>query len=304
MSGPSLATPNVQEELSGLGLRVAQAMEAILQKRICENGLPLPPLPATVARCLKVVGAGDFEFRELIAQLELDPMLAARVLRAARSVAAGHTDSMNTLNEAMTRLGTTRVKSVLIEAAAERLFVTKNAELNRITTVAWQHSVAVAMTSRELCTLLQRPDAEEAHLAGLLHDIGKPIVAAVMLEAERQIVELRGRQWVGTVEWQRVVSKVHRPVGIALAEKWGLSASISRCIRDSVEFDTEDKGSLANVVCLANAICKQAGVLAGPCDLEQIKSMVTSGLSLLGLEQSVVDGLTASVKGRVEKQVT
>jgi len=192
----------------------------------------------------------------------------------------------------------------LIEAAAERLFVTKNAELNRITTVAWQHSVAVAMTSRELCTLLQRHDAEEAHLAGLLHDIGKPIVAAVMLEAERQIVELRGRQWVGTVEWQQVVSKVHRPVGIALAEKWGLSASISRCIRDSVEFDTEDQGSLANVVCLANAICKQAGVLAGPCDLEQIKSMVTSGLSLMGLEQSVVDGLTASVKGRVEKQVT
>jgi len=291
-------------EVSPVTARVAKAMEEILQRRVSENSIPLPPLPTAVAKCLKVVGAGEFEFRQLIPELELDPMLAARLMRAARSVAAGYAVSMNTLSEALARLGAKRVKAVLIEAAAERLFVTKNAELNRVTTQAWQHSVAVAIAARDLAALMGRTDSEEAHLAGLLHDVGKPIVASMMLEAERQIVELRGRHWVGTQEWLWVVSKVHRPVGIALAEKWGLSPTITRCIRDSGEFDSGDRSSLANVVCFANALCKQAGISSGGFDPEDIKAIVMIGRSLLGVEQPVVDNLTASLKGRVESQVS
>lgn len=302
-ASPAVEAPAGAPEVSGLTTRVAKTMEEILQRRVAENTIPLPPLPTTVAKCLKVIGAGEFEFRQLIPELELDPMLAARVMKAARSAAAGYAVSMNTLSEALARLGAKRVKAVLLEAAAERLFVTKNVELNRITTQAWQHSVAVAIASRDLAALMGRTDSDEAYLAALLHDIGKPIVASLMLEAERQIVELRGRHWVGTQEWLWVVSKVHRPVGIALAEKWGLSPVITRCIRDSGEFDSADRTSLANVVCFANALCKQAGVASGGYDAEDIKAIVMIGRSLIGVEQSVVDNLVASLKGRVESQV-
>lgn len=300
----AVAEAGEKPAVSGLTMRVAKAMEEILLRRVAENAIPLPPLPSTIAKCLKVVGLPEFEFRQLLPELELDPMLAARLLKAARSMAAGYSVSMNTLHDALTRLGVKKVKALLIEAAAERLFVTKNAELNRITTQTWQHSVAVAIAARDLGALMGRSDAEEAHLAGLLHDIGKPIVASMMLEAERQIVEMRGRNWVGTEEWQWVVSRVHRPVGIALAEKWGLSPIIVRCIRDSGEFDSGDRSSLANVVCFANALCKQAGISAGGFDAEDIKAIVMIGRSLLSVEQSVVDNLTASLKSRVESQVS
>lgn len=292
-----------EEQETALSLRIANAMEAILQKRIADNTVPLPPLPTTIARCMKVMGNGGFELRALLPELELDPMLVARVMRAARSVSAGYTAHLQTLAEAVMRLGAKRVGTVLIEAAAERLFITKNAELNRVTAVSWQHSVAVAIASRDLCALLGRPDAEEAHLAGLLHDIGKPIVASMMLEAERQIVELRGKHWVGTTEWMWVVSKIHRRIGVALAEKWGLSPLITRCIKDSAEFDSADRTSLANVVCFANALCKEAGVAAGAFDREDIKAMLMIGRSLLGIEPSVSGNLAASLKARVESQV-
>jgi putative nucleotidyltransferase with HDIG domain len=283
--------------------RVAQAIEALVLKRVAEDTLPLPPLPTAIAACMKVANAPDFEFKALLPHLELDPMLAARVMRAARSAAAGPSASFTTLGEALARLGQKNVKATLQEAAAERLFQSRDPEIARQSSLAWRHSVAVAMAARDLCALTSRADGEEAYLAGLFHDIGKPVVAGMMLEAERQIVELRSRTWVGSKEWTWVLSRTHRKVGVALGERWALSNTILRCIRDCGEYEAADRASLSNVVCFSNALVKAAGLASGEADVEDAKALVMIGRSILGVDEALVNGLSANVRARVERQL-
>ncbi|MFT3710951.1 MAG: HDOD domain-containing protein [Archangium sp.] len=283
--------------------RVAQAIEALVLKRVQDDTVPLPPLPTAIAACMKVANSADFEFKALLPHLELDPMLAARMMRSAKSAAAGPAGNFTTLGEALTRLGQKNVKASLQEAAAERLFQSRDAEIAKQSSLAWRHSVAVAMAARDLCALISRADGEEAYLAGLFHDIGKPVVAGMMLEAERQIVELRSRTWVGSKEWTWVLSRTHRKVGVALAEKWSLTAAITRCIRDCGEYDAADRSSLSNVVCFSNALVKAAGLGSGETDVEDAKALVMIGRSILGVDDALVNGLSANVRSRVERQV-
>lgn len=296
----------ISEEESGAtaaATRIAQTIEALILKRVAEDTLPLPPLPTAIAACMKVASAPEFEFKALLPHLELDPMLAARMMRAAHSAAAGPAGTFNTLGEALARLGQKSVKTALQEGVAERLFQSRDPEIARQSSLAWRHSVAVAMAARDLCALTSRADGEEAYLAGLFHDIGKPVVAGMMLEAERQIVELRSRTWVGSREWTWVLSRTHRKVGVAVAEKWALPSVITRCIRDCAEYEAADRQSLSNVICFSNALVKTAGLGSGQTDVEDARALLMIGRSILGVDESLVNSLSANVRSRVERQV-
>lgn len=280
---------------------LARQIEALVLKKVAEDQLALPPLPTTINRCMEQMKSPTLDLKDLVPLLESDPMLAARVFRLANSAAFGIGGKSTTLLSAVTRLGVKRLKTLLIEAAAERLFESKDATIAGMTTRLWQHSLAVGIVGRDLCALTGRGDSEEACLGGLLHDIGKPIVASVLLEAERQIVEVRGRAWVGSEEWRYVVTKTHRAVGMAVAAKWELPEVVRALVRDSSEFDAANRAALSNVVCFANALTKTAGICLDAADLEDAKALVLIGKSMLGLEDQLVNSILVNVRGRVNE---
>jgi len=83
------------------------------------------------------------------------------------------------------------------------------AEANR---KIWDHSVAVARLARDLASYVGRRDADAYYLAGLLHDIGKPVVAA-MLQAHPEITAVANVAAVGaTAVVDIVVGNAERAV--------------------------------------------------------------------------------------------
>lgn len=296
---PEVAPPAVEKTAGPLAMQI----EALVLKKIADDQLGLPPLPNTIARCMEQLKSPTLDLKDLVPCLETDPMLAARVFRLANSAAFGVGAKSATLLSAIARLGVKRVKTVLIEAAAERLFESKDATIAGMTARLWQHSLAVGIVARDLCALTGRADSEEACLGGLLHDVGKPIVASVMLEAERQIVEIRGRTWVGSDEWAYVVNKTHRTVGMAVAAKWDLPDVVKHLVRDSSEFDAVNRGALSNVVCFANALTKTAGINMDSSELEDAKALVMIGKSLLGLDDQLVNSIIVNARARVNEVV-
>ncbi len=234
--------------------RLAQELQAILLKKIQADQLVLPTLPPVATKALEVLRDQDAGPKEAAAVVEKDPVLAARVLRAATSAAFAAGTAKINLREAIARIGTRALKNILVEASAQQVFVSRNPTINNTMRALWEHSVAVAGLARDVLALVGGTDSESAYLAGLLHDVGKPVVATMLLEIERQLTEVHQRNWLDTGEWLDVVSKVHRPIGVALAEKWQLPGAIAATIRDSGEFNREDRQSLSNAVCFANAL--------------------------------------------------
>ncbi|ACL65923.1 putative signal transduction protein [Anaeromyxobacter dehalogenans 2CP-1] len=279
--------------------KLSAELEAILVKRIETDQLFLPTLPAVAARVLDVLRDPDAGMKEAAQILEKDPVLAARALRMATSAAfAGGTRKI-TLQEALARLGTRALKGLLVEASAQKLFVSRDAQINAALKALWEHSVAVGILARDVLALTGTGDSESAYLAGLLHDVGKPVVASVLLEVERQLTEVYQRGWIDSGEWLAVVGRVHRRVGVALAEKWQLPAPLVACIREATEFEKGDRASLANAVCFANALAKKSGIFAGAIDAEDVDALVMIGRSVIGISDDVLRTLTRGLRERV-----
>lgn len=278
---------------------LAAQLEALVMKRLQGGDLGLPTTASSIDRCLALLNKPDLNFSQLVPALEADAMLTARVLRLANSVAAARASQGITLSAAVTRVGMKRLRTLVVEASAERLFLSRDARIAEAVRAVWHHSVAVSFIARDLCALSGRADAEEAAIVGLLHDLGRPVVASFLLEAERQISEVRGRAWVDSEVWRAVLRRTAKPVGAAIAAKWGLPDAVQAAMRDLSDYDAANRSGLVNIIVFANAAAEAAGLGVDEAEKEEAPTLLVIGRSLLGLEESLVESVVASAKGRL-----
>jgi putative nucleotidyltransferase with HDIG domain len=279
--------------------KLSAELEAIILKRIQADQLFLPSMPAVAGKILELLRDPDAGMKDVAKLLEKDPVLAARSLRMATSAAFAGGTKRITLQEALARLGTKALKSLLVEASAQKLFVSRNPQINDQLKALWEHSVAVGILARDVLALIGQGDSESAYLAGLLHDVGKPVVASVLLELERQLTEVYQKGWIDSGDWLSVIKTVHRQVAVALAEKWQLPAPIIACVKTAGEYDKAERHSLANAVCFSNALSKKAGIYAGDVDAEDNDAIIMIGRSVIGISDDILRTLTKGLRERV-----
>ena len=279
--------------------RLSEQLEQSVLKRIAEDSLVLPTLPAVVTKALEVLKDPEVSFKQVGVIIERDPVLAARLLRSATSAAFSAGTKKVSLPEALTRLGAKSVRAILVEATAQKVFLSRDPKISDSMKRLWQHSVAVGTLARDVLALSGNADSEAAYLAGLLHDVGKPVVASILLEFERQVTEVYNRPFIDSAEWISVIGRTHRPVGVALAEKWQMPEQVTRCIRECVEYDNADRASLVNIVCFSNSLAKKTGIYAGTIDADEVDALVMIGRSIIGANDEIIKTLTRGLKERV-----
>ena len=190
------------------------------------------------------------------------------------------------------------------ETAARQVTESRNKRIADSARAVWEHSLGVAILARDLAALAQAEAPDAAFLAGLLHDVGKPLIAGMLLEVERQMGSGRNALDMSAEDWQRAVADCHRPIGEALAAKWALPRSVARCIKDVTEYDAADRGSPVNFVVFANALAKRCGLYPGHFDAEEVGALELIGRSMLGLQDDVVARLAGGLAERVRGQLT
>lgn len=270
-------------------------LQGLLLEKIESGKLVLPALPATASRVIDALESGQHA-QHAAGLLESDPVLALEVLRLANSASMAPRQRVESIAQALTMLGATRVRSLLVTASARQVFVSRSRKIREITSALWTHSVAVALAARQIAVRAAFQDKEGPYLAGLMHDIGKPIIAIHLLELERSVSRSVQDRWIEPSEWLSIVHELHRPVGVAVAKHWNLSPAVCKAIEDCVEFDPIDRMSAANAVRFGNALAKREGVYAGPVDAEQVDTVLLIGKSMLGLDDDIVQALAEAVR--------
>lgn len=187
---------------------------------------------------------------KLSALISLDPLIPVRLLRLANSVAynpGGQT--VRDVKSAVVRLGLKVVRATALATAMKQLLRSRDmAEFKDLAETLWEHSLLSASAAYVIARRLTRLNADEAMLAGLIHDLG----AFYMLYRATHYPELRSRP--DTVRY--LVAQWHESIGVTLVEALGVPSDIVESIRDHDQpRDIPDEPrTLGDVVHISNVL--------------------------------------------------
>ena len=281
---------------------VVDKLTMLLCKRLEEDRLILPSMPGIAAECLQVLRSPVQTFASVARVVERDPHLASRVLKLANSAAFQRRHPANSIEQAVGRIGTEGLTAALVEFSLHEVFVSRNNQIRSAFRGMWEHSLAVALLSKDIATVHGRGDIDPntAYLGGLLHDVGKPVVASFLLEVEKVMDRDTAKtEWLTESVWKKVISGAHRTVGQALAQRWELAPEVSEVIGTVVEYNTQRPRCCANVVRLANALAKREGLYVGKPKESEVHDAIGAGRTLLGLTEEDIARTCNNLYGRV-----
>lgn len=212
----------------------------------------LPVLPAIV-QDLITVGKDDVDIHVITRKVSLDQALSAKTLRFANSSFYGLQSRVTTIQQAVTLIGVDAVRHVVTATTLTSYFPQNDCEgFNFIT--QWRHSIAAAVCARVLARHL-RVNQEFAFTAGLLHDIGRLVLATHFRDEYEAVIAYRNDQDCEWLAAERAVMGVdHVVAGEALATQWNFSETIRGAIAGHHDPEAQKGHSLAAIVHVANAI--------------------------------------------------
>src|ERR1700742_3683598 len=106
-----------------------------------------------------------------------DPSLTSRLLRLVNSVYYGLNTPVNSIEEAVFYLGVRQIRQLAMVTPVIEDFQRLTQQCNFPWREFWQHCIGTAIMTREVTTNVPGPSEDTDYVAGLVHDIGKIVMA-------------------------------------------------------------------------------------------------------------------------------
>lgn len=190
----------------------------------------LATLPDIYLRLCDVVNNPHSSAADVGRVIADDPGLTARLLKLVNSAMYGFPSRIESVSEAIGIVGTAQLQDLALATSVIRAFADMPGTLVSMESF-WRHSVACAVSARLLADRRGEPNVERHFVAGLLHDIGRPILylqrpdeSARALDRSRRTGEPLFR------EEHQVFGFDHTHVGGALLQAWRLPHTLYEAV--------------------------------------------------------------------------
>jgi putative nucleotidyltransferase with HDIG domain len=200
-------------------------MTTASRDRILEAVDKLPPFSPVLSRLLATLADEDVSSGELAAIIETDAVLAGNLLRVVNSPLYGRIATINSVRRAVAILGSMKIRNMVLGMSVARRWAGTR------TPPQWNarqfnlHSLAVAVLA-DLVAIESRIDYPEgAFTAGLLHDVGKLLIAIASPAEFEMMMQHDGEPGM------EASALCHAEISAAILEKWKLPAPIVEAAR-------------------------------------------------------------------------
>jgi len=192
----------------------------------------LPTVPDLYTQVMNLLASPNADAADVGKLIGREPALTAKILQLVNSAAFALARHITSAEEAVIFLGSERTKALILMANTSLHFDLSGCE-GFSQEQYWRHSLSTAGLARAI-TLLETHDAklaDEAFTAGLLHDVGKLLLAANVTAPYCRTVSIAKIQRLTEWEAERMeFGTTHAELGACLLGTWGLPLRFLRAM--------------------------------------------------------------------------
>jgi putative nucleotidyltransferase with HDIG domain len=191
----------------------------------------LRAMPIVISRLVDALADDRSTPSALERIIEGDQALASKILSLANSAYYGFSEKITTIRRAIVVIGFKELQLLALGASLAGLFDMRKAPPGFDSEGLWHHCMAVSWAARELALASRYPSSGEVMLAGLLHDLGKLVLATHLADYYVRVLK-KVEEGVPYHEAEEQVGVSHTMIGNWLARKWNLPDIHVAAIRD------------------------------------------------------------------------
>jgi HD-like signal output (HDOD) protein/ActR/RegA family two-component response regulator len=192
----------------------------------------LPSFPSVYHEIMKELGGEDPSIERLAGIIAEDPSMTVKLLQIANSAAGGRATKAASPFEAVQFVGLSAVRSLALSAHIFRTFEhvkLKGFSLPQL----WDHTVRSGVIAGAIMRAEHADpgEVEEAHIAGMLHDLGKLMLADSMPERFQEALTLAHEQGVSSEQAESELFGAHHGgVAAYVLSLWGMPVTMVEAV--------------------------------------------------------------------------
>ena len=223
----------------------------------------LPPFSPVFNKLLGSLAKEDISVSELGDWIEKDAIIAGQLLRTVNSSAYGLRGTVASVRHAIAVLGIAKLRNLTLGLSVLRVFSLARTPKSWSTARYNLHSSACAILADQLALYRATEFGEGAFVAGLMHDIGR-LVIAVGLTPEHEAIQ-QMELATGTPVWwceQEILGFSHAELSGLILERWNLPKPIQVAVETHhfLPCSTNGFAPLGQIVSLADDLTNQMGI--------------------------------------------
>jgi putative nucleotidyltransferase with HDIG domain len=240
----------------------------IVTKSLADRIKAMPMLSTVSTKLLDLLNDENHSIKDVAHIVEVDASLTTKILRAANSVAYAPRVPVTSISASINKMGEKVVTGIAVEACSAQVFKKPLEGYDSAEGELWDHSLCAAIGARVLASYArEKPSANTAFTAGLLHDIGKSVISELLKGNTDDMVAQfdDGRADSFLTAEQKIARIDHADLGYELAIHWKLPESLALAIKyHHKPQNVDDKyRNLVYAVHLGDIIAMMAGIGTG-----------------------------------------
>jgi HD-like signal output (HDOD) protein len=213
----------------------------------------LPKAPKVLHKLQRLVASPDSSLEQIAEVVNLEPGLAARVVKMAQSTQFSRGVKSASIMEAIQRVGMAGVHELVTYAVAAQLTGQTLRSYGLDAEALWARAVACAIAASSLAER-SNVDRSDAYTAGLMHGIGLLVIDRYAIEQKSaRRLESSGYPYDFAPAEKKWLGFSHAEAGAALLELWGFSAPVIAAVRCQIEPEAADEAHRKLSMVLATA---------------------------------------------------
>ena len=216
----------------------------------------IPTLPTIVFELNKYLRDPDTSIKTVCDTIEKDQAITLKILKLVNSAFYGFKQKISDLRNAVVLLGYNAVRNAIVSLSVINSFPKRVKLIDFDISQFWKHTLAVAVTSKNIALLSKKESPDNCFVGGLLHDVGKVILAQYFPNLFETVWTTLQEEHLSFYESKKKKLPIdHTIIGAHLAGKWQLPQGLVDAIRWHHDFQPESKNSnFVQNIYLANFI--------------------------------------------------